>query len=153
MITEQQAIQLVRAVCECLAVPAGLILAAAGLHWLRHPLGGRVCLDAPILYFRKGRIGGRTVRFPTVDLRAAGDPDPYPVTVRTARARWTERPGDVLTVTMMPGRPDDVRAYAPGRPVGWAVAVMALGVGLAGAFALRAIPDVCAVLDMLRSGI
>ena len=73
--------------------------------------------------------------------------------MRTARARWTERPGDVLTVTMMPGRPDDVRAYAPGRPVGWAVAVMALGVGLAAAFALRAIPDVRAVLDMLRSGI
>ena len=152
MITEQQAIQLVRTVCECLAVPAGLVLAAAGLYWLRHPLGDRVRVHAPILYFRKGVLGGRTVRFPVVDLRAETEPDPYPVTVRTPRTRWSQAPGEMLTVTMIPGRPDDVRAYRPNRlPVG-AVAVMVLGVGLAVGFALRAIPDVQSLIETLQIG-
>ena len=151
MITEEQAIRLVRVICKCLAVLGGGAVLSAGIRWLCHPMGNRQRGTARILYFRKGKIGGRTVRFPVVNIGT--DTEMQPVTVCTGKSRWMEQPGDLLDISFRPDHPEEVRAFVPGRPWGWGTAVCILGALLVLYFGMLLIPDAKNVWNMLQNGI
>lgn len=142
MITEEQAVELIRIGSEWLAIAIAMALATVGICW---PLCRKTdTREATVLYFR--RASDRL--YPVVNLGTAESP--RPVTVRPARVHWDEKVGDVLTVTAA-HHPWDTRVADEKKPWLWGIGVCALGLLIAGGLILCCRADLSQTLKIIRS--